>query len=251
MADEALAHVDYVARGEGGEQIMLELIEALEGKRELDDVDGLSFRRDGEAVHNPLRERCADLDALPFPDLRLLVGNEKLNDHADHDQLGLPLRLQLLLGDGDVRAQVPLPQRRERDRRDQGQAPDAHLLLRRQHGRRQEAPQEAPADDDRRGPRHPLVRPGAHRRGARPGAARAHAALRLRARLPRPRVRQPGDPGRLREVADRRRHRAGHPASCTSTASRATACSCSAPTPTPCRPCATRSPSPSRTTSTR
>ena len=37
MADEALEHVDYVARGEGGEQLMLELIEALAGARELDD----------------------------------------------------------------------------------------------------------------------------------------------------------------------------------------------------------------------
>jgi len=78
MADEALQHVDYVARGEGGEQLMLELIEALGGKRELDEIDGLSFRRDGEAVHNAPRERCSDLDVLPFPDLRLVVGSERL-----------------------------------------------------------------------------------------------------------------------------------------------------------------------------
>ena len=31
MADEALEHADYVARGEGGEQLMTELIEALSG----------------------------------------------------------------------------------------------------------------------------------------------------------------------------------------------------------------------------
>ena len=31
MADEALEHADYVARGEGGEELMLELIDALEG----------------------------------------------------------------------------------------------------------------------------------------------------------------------------------------------------------------------------
>ncbi len=78
MADEALEHVDYVARGEGGEQLMLELIEALAGERELDSIPGLSFRRDGEAVHNVLRERSDDLDALPFPDLRLLVGSDRL-----------------------------------------------------------------------------------------------------------------------------------------------------------------------------
>jgi len=78
MADEALEHVDYVARGEGGEQLILELIEALAGEREFDSIPGLSFRRDGEAVHNVLRERSDDLDALPFPDLRLLVGSDRL-----------------------------------------------------------------------------------------------------------------------------------------------------------------------------
>src|SRR5512142_837047 len=46
MADEALEHVDYVARGEGGEDLMLELIEVLEGARAPETVDGLSFRRD-------------------------------------------------------------------------------------------------------------------------------------------------------------------------------------------------------------
>ena len=78
MADEALEYVDYVARGEGGEQLMLELIEALAGDRELDSIAGLSFKRDGVAVHNPAREALADLDELPFPDLRLLVGGDKL-----------------------------------------------------------------------------------------------------------------------------------------------------------------------------
>jgi radical SAM superfamily enzyme YgiQ (UPF0313 family) len=78
MADEALEHVDYVARGEGGDELMLELIEALDGERDLASIAGLSFRRDGEVVHNALRERCADLDTLPFPDLTLLVGHERL-----------------------------------------------------------------------------------------------------------------------------------------------------------------------------
>ncbi len=78
MADEALEHVDYVARGEGGEQFMLELIEALAGERELESIAGLSFKRDGLAVHNPPRAACADLDSLPFPDLRLVVGADKI-----------------------------------------------------------------------------------------------------------------------------------------------------------------------------
>ena len=206
MADEALEHVDYVARGEGGEQLMLELIEALAGDRELDTITGLSFTRDGAAVHNPQRAALADLDELPFPDLRLLVGSRQAHDHADHDQLGLPVRLHLLFRDGDVRQEVPLPQRRERHRRAQGQAARAHLLLRRQLRRQQEATQEAPPDDDRRGPRRAVVGAGAHRRGARPRAPGPHAALGLPPGLPGLRVGQPGDPRQLREGTDRRRH---------------------------------------------
>ena len=90
MADEALEHVDYVARGEGGEQLMLELIEALAGDRELDTIAGLSFKRDGLAVHNPPREALADLDELPFPDLRLLVGSDRLTTMPIMTSWGCP-----------------------------------------------------------------------------------------------------------------------------------------------------------------
>jgi radical SAM superfamily enzyme YgiQ (UPF0313 family) len=90
MADEALGHVDYVARGEGGEQLMLELIQALAGERELDSIAGLSFKRDDLAVHNPPREACADLDTLPFPDLRLLVGSDKLTTMPIMTSWGCP-----------------------------------------------------------------------------------------------------------------------------------------------------------------
>ena len=78
MADEALEHVDYVARGEGGEALMLELIDALEGRRELETIPGLSFMRGGAAMHNRPRERCQDLDSLPVPDLSLIAGCKEL-----------------------------------------------------------------------------------------------------------------------------------------------------------------------------
>ncbi len=90
MADEALAHADYVARGEGGEQLMLELIEALHGERSLESITGLSFLRDGTPVHNPPRERCPDLDTLPFPDLSLIVGSEKLTTWPVMTSWGCP-----------------------------------------------------------------------------------------------------------------------------------------------------------------
>jgi radical SAM superfamily enzyme YgiQ (UPF0313 family) len=79
MADEALTHADYVARGEGGEQVMLELVELLEGRRAPESIAGLSFTAADGPRHNPLRERPADLDRLPFPDLSLIVGHERLS----------------------------------------------------------------------------------------------------------------------------------------------------------------------------
>jgi len=96
MADEALQHADYVARGEGGDSLMLELIGALEAGREtgtpggghdtnaldgpsrLDAIAGLSFTRDGASVHNPAREQCKDLDTLPVPDLTLISGSDTM-----------------------------------------------------------------------------------------------------------------------------------------------------------------------------
>ena len=90
LPDEALEHATYVARGEGGEQLMLELIEALEGRRELSSITGLSYMQEGLAVHNPPRELCADLDALPFPDLTLIEGHEKLTNIPIMTSWGCP-----------------------------------------------------------------------------------------------------------------------------------------------------------------
>ena len=78
MADEALRHADYVARGEGGEALMVELAEALQGGRELEDIRGMSYMKDGQAVHNEVRPACPDLDDLPRPDFSLFVGQENM-----------------------------------------------------------------------------------------------------------------------------------------------------------------------------
>ena len=90
MADEALEHVDYVARGEGGETIMVELAEVLQGGRELGSVMGLSYIEDGKTVHAPLHERCSDLDTLPFPDLDLIVGHRRLTNVPIMTSWGCP-----------------------------------------------------------------------------------------------------------------------------------------------------------------
>jgi len=58
---------DYVVRAEG-EKTMGALIDCiLEGKRP-GDVEGLSWRRDGEIVHNPPRPLAEDLEAFAYPD---------------------------------------------------------------------------------------------------------------------------------------------------------------------------------------
>jgi radical SAM superfamily enzyme YgiQ (UPF0313 family) len=89
-ADEALAHADFVARGEGGEALMLELVEALQGRRELETISGLSFTRDGRAVHNERRKPTANLDELPVPDLSLIVGHRRLKSTPIMTSWGCP-----------------------------------------------------------------------------------------------------------------------------------------------------------------
>jgi anaerobic magnesium-protoporphyrin IX monomethyl ester cyclase len=89
-ADEALAYTEYVARGEGGESLMLELIEALHGRRELESIRGLSFTRSGRPVHNPPREPVDNLDDLPVPDLSLIVGHERMKSTPIMTSWGCP-----------------------------------------------------------------------------------------------------------------------------------------------------------------
>jgi anaerobic magnesium-protoporphyrin IX monomethyl ester cyclase len=90
VPEDVMPHADYVARGEGGDELMLELIEALSGGRELASVRGLSFWRDGRPVHNDLRDRCADLDSLPRPDFSLIVGANRMRETPMLTSLGCP-----------------------------------------------------------------------------------------------------------------------------------------------------------------
>jgi radical SAM superfamily enzyme YgiQ (UPF0313 family) len=90
VPDDALPHADFVARGEGGDGLMLELIEAVAGERDLESIRGLSFWREQRAVHNELRERSADLDSLPLPDLSLIVGSERIRETPIMTSLGCP-----------------------------------------------------------------------------------------------------------------------------------------------------------------
>ncbi|MHA2427357.1 MAG: B12-binding domain-containing radical SAM protein [Candidatus Hermodarchaeia archaeon] len=69
LSDETLVtypEIDFVVRGEG-EQTLLELVQALEGKNPLTQVNGLTYRHARKIVHTPDRAPIMDLDTLPYP----------------------------------------------------------------------------------------------------------------------------------------------------------------------------------------
>jgi len=77
LPEEALEHADYCVRGEG-EHTIAELVASLESGSGPEDIIGLSYKKDGTVFHNPDRPMEKDLDSLPFPDLTLIEGSEKL-----------------------------------------------------------------------------------------------------------------------------------------------------------------------------
>ena len=70
LTEEALAHSDFVIRGEG-EKALTAFAEAWEKGASLETVPNLSYWRDGTMQHNPIQGHADDLDALPLPDLNL------------------------------------------------------------------------------------------------------------------------------------------------------------------------------------
>ena len=69
LAEDCLKYgeVDFVIRGEG-EYAMTELCQALSTfDKNLFDIRGLSYRRNGTVVHNDDRDLIEDLDEIPFP----------------------------------------------------------------------------------------------------------------------------------------------------------------------------------------
>ena len=68
---EEIPELDFAVMGEG-ETTSVELVEALEGKRGLDSVAGLAFRKNGRIVVNSMRPPMRDLDQLPLPARHLL-----------------------------------------------------------------------------------------------------------------------------------------------------------------------------------
>ena len=63
--------VDVIVRREG-EITFHELLRHFEGKKDLKDIKGISFRKNDRIIHNPDRPFIKDLDSLPFPARHLL-----------------------------------------------------------------------------------------------------------------------------------------------------------------------------------
>lgn len=68
MAEEILEKfpVDICVKGEG-EVTMAELVEVFQGKRCLNDVSGIAFKRDGQIVSTDRRALIPNLDSIPLP----------------------------------------------------------------------------------------------------------------------------------------------------------------------------------------
>lgn len=68
LPEESLKYADIVVRNEGE----LTMKELLEKWPKIEDVVGISYKKNGKTVHNPERPLISDLDSLPFPAYHLL-----------------------------------------------------------------------------------------------------------------------------------------------------------------------------------
>jgi radical SAM superfamily enzyme YgiQ (UPF0313 family) len=70
LPDEALEHADYVIRGEA-EEALISFIETWQNGKNYAKVPNLSYKINGNIIHNPVRPLTRSLDANPFPDFSL------------------------------------------------------------------------------------------------------------------------------------------------------------------------------------
>ncbi|MBW3000010.1 B12-binding domain-containing radical SAM protein, partial [Candidatus Woesearchaeota archaeon] len=70
-------HADYVVRGEG-EHTLVELVNALQGDGNLENIRGLSYKEGDKIIHDPDRPLETNLDKIPFADIKSIAGYEKL-----------------------------------------------------------------------------------------------------------------------------------------------------------------------------
>lgn len=69
---------DVVVTGEG-EYAMLEIAQYLEGKKQLEEIQGIAYRKNRKIILNPRRPFIKDLDELPYPAYDLVNMEKYLN----------------------------------------------------------------------------------------------------------------------------------------------------------------------------
>lgn len=95
LAEETLAaapEVDIIVRGEG-EETIVELLQVLAEGQPLDNVAGITFRRDGQMVNTAAGSSVIDLDSLPFLAYHLLPWR-KYRPHPPHGR-ALPFAVSI------------------------------------------------------------------------------------------------------------------------------------------------------------
>ncbi len=71
VAEALSSGVDYVVIGEGEETIR-ELLDAIQGKQEINKVKGIAYLNNGQAILTPQREPLVDFEKFPLPDFSLV-----------------------------------------------------------------------------------------------------------------------------------------------------------------------------------
>jgi radical SAM superfamily enzyme YgiQ (UPF0313 family) len=78
--------VDIIVVGEG-EETIVEVMQALEGEKNLSDIPGIAYRENDHIILNPRRKRIKDLDSFPF------AAYHKI-DFKDYDYLGATMTIR-------------------------------------------------------------------------------------------------------------------------------------------------------------
>ena len=76
-AEESLRkypEIDYIVRGEG-EQTIVDLITTIQNNGKVNEVQGISYRKNTAIVHTPARPLLKNLDTLPYPAYHLVEKN--------------------------------------------------------------------------------------------------------------------------------------------------------------------------------
>jgi radical SAM superfamily enzyme YgiQ (UPF0313 family) len=80
LPDDALAHADWVMRGES-ERSFLRFLDMLEGQVTPAEVAGLSYCSGSQSIHNPIDAAPVDLDSVPIADFSLLASGKGKKFH--------------------------------------------------------------------------------------------------------------------------------------------------------------------------